>query len=260
MPLLSGSWLSDQFNWNFQPKGEDELTINILFLGRHTKRAVGQKLQKRISEGSLPWLSFEKRVWRVNLNRLQQDFDHYHLDKRWKGNISTEAEVDEVKGIGPGTSNTQVSFAITMEELIAQTRSKIFLSHKGEDKKMVRRFLRALEAVGYEVWLDEKDLKAGDHLERGIRQGFEESGAAIFFITENFKDERYLKAEIDYAIAQKREREEDFRIITLAFKKGSQRIDIPVMLKNYVWKSPATELDALIEILKALPPPPRMGR
>ena len=122
-----------------------------------------------------------------------------------------------------------------------------------EDKKMVRRFQRALEAIGHEVWLDEKDLKAGDLLERGILQGFEESCAAVFFITDKFKDERYLKAEIDYAIAQQRARDEGFRIITLAFRRGRQRVEIPPLLKNYVWKTPLSELDALTEILKALP-------
>jgi hypothetical protein len=128
---------------------------------------------------------------------------------------------------------------------------KIFLSHKGKDKKMVRRFQRALDAIGYDVWLDEKNLKAGDHLERGILKGFKESCAAVFFITENFKDEKYLKSEINYAIAQNREKENYFKIITLAFK--SEKVEIPELLKGYVWKNPATELDALTEIIKALP-------
>lgn len=130
---------------------------------------------------------------------------------------------------------------------------KIFLSHKGKDKKMVRRFQRALDAIGYDVWLDEKNLKAGDHLERGILKGFKESCAAVFFITENFKDEKYLKSEIDYAIAQTKEKENYFRIITLAFKSGKDKVEVPELLKSYVWKSPATELDALTEIIKALP-------
>ncbi|MFM8834151.1 MAG: toll/interleukin-1 receptor domain-containing protein, partial [Cytophagales bacterium] len=58
------------------------------------------------------------------------------------------------------------------------------------------------EAIGYEVWLDEKNLQAGDALERGIFNGFKESCAAVFFITDNFKDEKYLKAEIDYAMSK----------------------------------------------------------
>lgn len=145
----------------------------------------------------------------------------------------------------------------TKNEILMFQSRKIFLSHKGKDKKLVRRFQRALEAIGYDVWLDEKNLKAGDHLERGILQGFKESCAAVFFITENFKDENYLKTEIDYAIAQKRAKENHFRIITLAFKAGKEKVEIPELLQPFVWKNPANELDALTEIIKALPIEPK---
>jgi len=198
----------------------------------------------------LPWLTYEKKVWMLNFEVLRQGFAKEKIEKHWRGKMQVEPEVEELKT--SDTSSTLVHLFISQEDAKVQTRSKIFLSHKGEDKKMVRRFLRALEVIGYEVWLDENNLRAGDHLERGIRRGFEESSAAIFFITENFKDERYLKAEIDYAIEQKRLWEDEFRIITLAFRKGSARVEIPPMLKNYVWKNPSTELDALIEIVKAL--------
>ncbi len=79
----------------------------------------------------------------------------------------------------------------------------------------------------------------------------------MFFITENFKDEKYLKSEIDYAIAQAREKENYFRIITLAFKSGKEKVEIPELLRNFVWKNPATELDALTETIKALPLQPK---
>lgn len=253
MPSLSGSWLSDQFSWSFEEKPNDELSISIVFLGKLTKRAALQKMQKRISEGIIPWLRYEKRTWWLDMDQWRKTFPDYKIDPHWHGTMRIEPEVEETqKGSLINTSNTLVLISVAEADLRLIQHSKIFLSHKGEDKKMVRRFQRVLETLGFEVWLDEKNLKAGDHLERGILEGFEESCAAVFFITEKFKDERYLKAEIDHAIAQKRSRD-DFRIITLAFKKGRESIEIPKLLKSYVWKSPATELDALIEILKALP-------
>jgi hypothetical protein len=135
---------------------------------------------------------------------------------------------------------------------------KIFLSHKGKDKKLVRRFQRVLDAFGYDVWLDEKNLKTGDHLERGISNGFKDSCAAVFFITENFRDERYIMTEINYAIREKRNKENLFSIITLVLKSPEAKPDIPDLLREYVWKSPRTELDALAEILKALPLIPKL--
>ncbi|WP_287824867.1 toll/interleukin-1 receptor domain-containing protein [Clostridium sp.] len=81
---------------------------------------------------------------------------------------------------------------------------KIFLSHKGIDKTRVRDFKNTLELIGFEPWLDEDAMNAGVELERGIRRGFTDSCAAIFFVTPNFVDEDYLSSEVNYAIAEKR--------------------------------------------------------
>lgn len=59
------------------------------------------------------------------------------------------------------------------------------------------------------------------------------------------------------SIAQTRGKENYFNVITLAFKSGKEKVEIPELLKRYVWKSPATELDALTEIIKALPIEPK---
>lgn len=65
---------------------------------------------------------------------------------------------------------------------------KIFLSHRGSDKQMVRRFKSTLDLLGFETWLDEDDMHAGIELERGILKGFLSSCASVFFITPSFRD------------------------------------------------------------------------
>ena len=97
-------------------------------------------------------------------------------------------------------------------------------------------------------------MTAGVELERGILQGFKESCAAVFFITPNYKDEGYLRTEVNYAIAEKRGKEHRFSIVTivLADSKGLKG-DVPELLKQYVWKEPSTELEALTEVLRAIP-------
>lgn len=256
MLSITGSWLSDQFSWSVRKdaQGRDELIINFEFLGKLTKREGLAKLDRRIAEGLLPWLKRENKKWILDLDVVKKTF-HQVKEKGLGGNVPVDPEFEEAKNMFG--SSTVVSFAITKNEILMFQSRKIFLSHKGKDKKLVRRFQRALDAIGYDVWLDEKNLKAGDHLERGILQGFKESCAAVFFITENFKDENYLKTEIDYAIAQKRAKENHFRIITLAFKSGKNKVEIPELLQSYVWKNPANELDALTEIIKALPIEPK---
>jgi len=44
-----------------------------------------------------------------------------------------------------------------------------------------------------------------------------------------------------------------FSIITLVFQDGDQKGTVPSLLHRYVWKQPTSQLEALQEILKALP-------
>ena len=60
-------------------------------------------------------------------------------------------------------------------------------------------------------------------LDRALRQCFRESSAAVFFVTPNYVDEKYLATEIDYAIAEKQEKGERFAIITLALSQSGEK-------------------------------------
>ena len=96
-------------------------------------------------------------------------------------------------------------------------------------------------------------MLAGMNLERALQKGMEDSCAAIFFITPDYKDEKYLASEIDYAIARKR-KEEQFSIITLVCSSDNgEKGIVPNMLQPYVWEEPVNDLMALNEMLKALP-------
>lgn len=129
---------------------------------------------------------------------------------------------------------------------------KVFLSHKGVNKPLIREFKETLQLLGFEAWLDEDAMSAGVLLERGMLQGFKDSSAVIFFITPDFVDENYLSTEINYAIAEKREKKDKFSIITLVFKKEGIKSTVPELLKPYVYKEPKGDLEALREILKVL--------
>ena len=131
---------------------------------------------------------------------------------------------------------------------------KIFLSHKGVDKTKVVDFKKTLELLGYDPWLDEDAMPAGTSLERGLLQGMKESCGVVFFITPSFRDEGYLQTEIDYAVQEKRKKEDKFAIITLLFDSDDDgRAQIPELLESYVWKAPKTSLEALQEMVRALP-------
>lgn len=131
---------------------------------------------------------------------------------------------------------------------------RVFLSHKSVDKALVTEFKETLEILGYEPWLDEEAMPAGASLEHALRQGMKDSCAVIFFITPEFKDEGFLETEINYAIQEKRNKGDKFAIITLQLVgKDGEEASIPVLLQGYVYKTPKSHLEALREIVRALP-------
>ena len=131
---------------------------------------------------------------------------------------------------------------------------KIFLSHKSSDKGLVLDFKETLDLLGYQTWLDDEAMPAGTTLERALLKGMQESRAVVFFITSSFEDEGYLETEITYAIQEKRYKDGDFAIITLLLKgNDGETAPVPDLLRPYVWKTPRTHLEALREIIRALP-------
>jgi TIR domain len=140
--------------------------------------------------------------------------------------------------------------AVPLNRIPSSKEAKIFLSHKSVDKPLVQLYYQALKTVGFEPWLDEPNMPAGSNLERELIRGFEESCAAVFFITANFKDQQYLATEIDYAILQKRKKEKKFAIITLRYADASP---VPGLLMPYVYRNISNDLDGFHELVKALP-------
>lgn len=140
--------------------------------------------------------------------------------------------------------------AVPLFRIPASTETKIFLSHKTVDKPVVRRYHLALQVVGFDPWLDEPNMPAGSNLERELLRGFEESCAAVFFVTDNFRDENYLATEVEYAVLQKRKKGKKFSIITLRYSDASP---IPSLLANYVYRNISNDLEGFQELVKALP-------
>jgi hypothetical protein len=139
------------------------------------------------------------------------------------------------------------------EHIELQKPKNIFLSHKSPDKTLVREVALALKSVGLTPWLDEDRMKAGANLERAILQGFQDSCAAVFFVTPRFVDDGYLASEIDYALAQKRAKGDKFSIITLLIPGDDGAFgEVPALLRTYVWKY-VQPIEIVRTIAEALP-------
>lgn len=253
--LLGGgvSW-QDTSSFGFH-EGEIGLTINFPLYGEGSKTNAERYVSRILSDGNYTFLAKKGTQWIFDGNALNLEIPNFSDAKWLKGKFFVESEL--VIERGPFESSRQensLRFILTVEMTQQQNHKKIFLSHKGIDKPRVRRFAQALRAVGLHPWLDEDAMHAGTELERGLISGFDESCAAVFFITTDFEDRDYLASEINYAIAQKREKAENFSIITLVFKNADGKTGpVPKLLRQYVWKEPDCDLNALLEIIRSLP-------
>lgn len=251
--------ITGEIRWHFEPDREDknnEINVNFYYYKILKNREAISKVKEDISRNNIQWLSIKGNKWIFDLTLLKSEYDVFKEINWFKGKIAIEPEVEAEKGskFGEKIDVTRVSYYLTEELVNMNIPTKIFLSHKFANKPLVRNFDSTLRILGFDTWLDEDAMHAGVELERSILQGFKDSCAAVFFITPEFKDENYLATEINYAIAEKREKGNRFAIITLVFKdqNGNSGL-VPELLKPYVWKEPANNLEALREIIKALP-------
>lgn len=68
--------------------------------------------------------------------------------------------------------------------------TKLFISHASEDKvAFVRPLVEALEAAGFQAWLDEVSLKVGDSIWKGISDGLRESDFGVIVLSKHFMEE-----------------------------------------------------------------------
>jgi len=238
--------------------GGKETGVQVTFPlhSRYSKREALKAVANALKRNGVSWLRWEKPNWVFYAEEFKNAFPSFEDDRWLTGRLVLAPEIENERKLvfDKEREETSVRFVVTLEEIEDQMPKRIFLSHKGTDKEMVRRFKKGFEALNYAPWLDEDDMHAGVELERGLLKGFSDSCAAVFFITPSYVDEGYLATEINYAIQEKRAKRDRFAIITLVFadQKGNQG-EVPGLLRQYVWKEPKSELEAFTEVARALP-------
>ncbi len=214
------------------------------------------KLKQALIKNSVTWIFEENDHWTVKTDQLYKDFPSLPRFKWIEGTVEPELEIESEEKISSNLKRkeTTVQFMITKREVKLSMPKKIFLSHKNCDKPLVREYFEALKEIGFKPWLDEDEMVAGSPLERALIAGMKDSCAAVFFITPNYVDKSFLASEINYAMEQKREKENRFSIITIVLTdKEGRKGNVPDLLKQYVWKEPKNNLQGLKEIIRALP-------
>lgn len=259
--VLSGKieWqLFDHQSW----ESDEGLIIQFPLFGKFNAREAVRTVTKAIEDNSIMWITPTRDRWQIDTVQLRHWLDDGENSDFLKGidwlhgvvAVSPDIEYIQELVFDQPQERTYFRLNVFKEEFLLDSNTKLFLSHKGADKAMVRRFAESLRLIGFQPWLDEDDMPAGTELHRGIQQGFKESCAAVFFITPHFRDESYLRGELNYAVEQKTAKGKRFSIVTLVFtdEAGNKGV-VPELLHSYVWKEPPSELEGLNEIIRAVP-------
>jgi hypothetical protein len=248
----------------------DPLVQSILFTGKsdfsNTTQEWWDKIRNRDRDDTNLWFPKDPRdelIFRYQiLKDLQEHSNYIHSFGLFFGKTKRDESVqlfrsfadeltnrlsEEAEIVSPEMRDLQ---AVPLQWIPNENETRIFLSHKSVDKPIVNRYYQALKELGFNPWLDVWDMPAGKNLERDLLKGFQEACAAVFFVTENFKDENYLATEVDYAIQQKRKKREKFAIITLLY---SEPDNVPALLRGYVYKPVKNDLEGMWEVIRALP-------
>lgn len=242
-----------------RPPGDSDDEVTITFSDGWRKGRRGRILLDHdfLRNRGIDWLWTKGDDWFMDFDKLGVKHPGIPDKHPWLNGVervSPETTPGHMTGIdGSIPTRGVLKFQIFKEEMTVDRNRKIFLSHKSKDKPLVREYAKTLTLIGFDPWIDEDAMVAGTPLERGLREGFEHSCAAVFFITANFKDENYLASEIDYAREELRKKGNRFQIITLKLGGDKNAAVVPPLLKTFVYKEPKTHLAALREILRALP-------
>jgi len=165
---------------------------------------------------------------------------------------SLQAVPDKIESAIERLDDITDTLSETLRRFEPASLCDIFLSHKSIDKELVIRIKNVLDASGFAPWIDEERMTAGTALDRAILDGMKGSCAAVFFITRNFADNRFLAQEVDYAVQVQRDRPSSFVIIPILYGGAPDSV-VPDLLRRFVIKTAETEIDVLLHILKALP-------
>ncbi|HEY0430871.1 MAG TPA: TIR domain-containing protein, partial [Pyrinomonadaceae bacterium] len=95
--------------------------------------------------------------------------------------------------------------------------SKLFVSHSSQDDGFVRELQQALNALGKGVWIDSRELVAGDLLWPEIQKAIEEASAYAIVVSTNALQSKWVGKELRHALAVQKERgKDDFPVIPLS--------------------------------------------
>ena len=134
--------------------------------------------------------------------------------------------------------------------------SHVFVSHSSADKPLVHRLHAALEPHGVDLWIDRRQMAAGDGLDEEIRASIEAAAHFIVILSTESLESDWVEKEIEYALEKQARMGEEFRVVPVVcaplgpktVKRALGKETVAVLLADV----PGAFARAVLEILAAL--------
>lgn len=82
----------------------------------------------------------------------------------------------------------------------------VFISHSSRDKALAAELGESIRACGVDVWLDARELTAGDQLESEILSALEAARAVVVLLSPRTINSKWVTKEVRYALELRKQR------------------------------------------------------
>lgn len=184
----------------------DSVNVQLLDHSNFAAYKAGRSYSHAKGSGHVTRSPHRIRVPRSGDWVLAVDRGGYHV------NTQVEVSVEKPRrGLLPPAASADPSSIADVGRNLAQARSEVdvvvshdvFISHASEDKESVARPLYdLLVARGLNVWLDEVQMRVGDHLRRGIDRAVVSCRFAAVILSPAFFAKQWTQYELDGLVAR----------------------------------------------------------
>lgn len=124
----------------------------------------------------------------------------------------------------------------------------IFISHASEDKKFARKLKKDLDDLGYETWIDEREINVGDSLPSKLQKGITNCDFLVLILSHNSVESKWVN--IEWEAAFQREIDENKKIILPVL---IEKCEIPLFLKRILYVDFTNNYtEALLKLAKVI--------
>lgn len=168
---------------------EHGVTLSFTMGGSSGRQLLENRIHQVFAESlkkpGIDWIRPRRFLWEIDLDGMRNFFPDFARADWMRGLTFVEPDIVQEPGFVFDRPKTDLRILLQLnaQEISLSQQRRIFLSHKSTNKPLVRDFYETLKLLGFEPWLDEKDMVAGDVPHRTLQEGMRSSCAAVFFIT-----------------------------------------------------------------------------